>query len=55
MEEILVAMLAIFGAAFGFGVLLNPFFWQGLRNSKYWDERKKNASNSRDLADPDKM
>lgn len=25
----------------GFAVLLNPYFWQGLRNSKFIDELKK--------------
>lgn len=25
----------------GFAILLNPYFWQGLRNSKFIDELKR--------------
>lgn len=52
--ETLLGVLAIIAAAFGFGVVLNPFFWQGFRNSKFWDEQKKNQKKSgRELIDPD--
>lgn len=53
--EAFIGILAIFLAAFIFGVLLNPYFWQGFRNSKYWDEQKraKKDVDSKDLIDPD--
>lgn len=51
--ETLLGCLAIIAASFIFAVAFNPYFWQGLRNSKYWDEQKKAKSDSRDLADPD--
>lgn len=53
--EALIGILAIFLAAFIFGVFLNPYFWQGFRNSKYWDEQKraKKDVDSKDLIDPD--
>ena len=49
--ETLIGVLVIFLAAFIFAVVLNPFFWQGFRNSKFWDEQKKNES--KDLINPD--
>ena len=52
MIETLIGVLAIIGVAFIFGVVLNPFFWQGLRNSKFWDEQKQ--VNAQDLINPDK-
>lgn len=39
--EALLGILAIIGAATIFGIILNPFFWQGFRNSKFWDEQMK--------------
>ncbi len=53
--EALLGILAIITAAAIFGVILNPFFWQGFRNSKYWDEQKRAKKNadSKDLIDPD--
>lgn len=39
--ETLLGCLAIIGAAFMFGVVLNPFFWEGVRNRKFRDEQKK--------------
>ena len=52
--ETLIGILAILAAALVFGVLLNPFFWQGFRNSKFWDEQKKaqRESQTHDLTDP---
>lgn len=50
--EALLGVLAIFVAAFVFGVLLNPYFWQGFRNSKFWDNQKK--AENKDLIDPEK-
>lgn len=53
--ETLLGILAIIVAATIFGVILNPFFWQGFRNSKFWDEQKRANKdiNSKDLIDPD--
>lgn len=53
--ETLLGILAIIAAAAIFGVVLNPYFWQGFRNSKYWDEQKraKKNANSKNLIDPD--
>lgn len=50
--EALLGVLAILVAAFVFGVLLNPYFWQGFRNSKFWDNQKK--AENKDLIDPEK-
>lgn len=53
--ETLLGIFAIIGAAVIFGIILNPFFWQGFRNSKFWDEQKKNQQKSgQDLINPDK-
>ena len=53
--EALLGILAIIGAAAIFGVILNPFFWQGFRNSKFWDEQKRASKNidNKNLIDPD--
>lgn len=52
--ETLLGVLAIIAVAVIFGIILNPFFWQGFRNSKFWDEQKKNQKKSgRELIDPD--
>lgn len=53
--ETLLGILAIIGAATIFGVILNPFFWQGFRNSKFWDEQKRvmKDSENKNLIDPD--
>lgn len=52
--ETLLGILAIVGAATIFGVILNPFFWQGFRNSKFWDEQKKISKTAdKNLIDPD--
>lgn len=53
--EALLGILAIIGAATIFGVILNPFFWQGFRNSKFWDEQKRASKDidSKNLIDPD--
>lgn len=53
--EALLGILAIIGAATIFGVILNPFFWQGFRNSKFWDEQKRANKDidSKNLIDPD--
>ena len=50
--EALLGVLAILVAAFVFGGLLNPYFWQGFRNSKFWDNQKK--AENKDLIDPEK-
>lgn len=53
--EALLGIIAIIGAATIFGVILNPFFWQGFRNSKFWDEQKRANKDidSKNLIDPD--
>lgn len=53
--ETLLGVLAIIIAAAVFGVVLNPYFWQGFRNTKFWDEQKHAKKNveSKDLIDPD--
>lgn len=53
--ETLLGVLAIIIAAVAFSVILNPFFWQGFRNSKFWDEQKRASKNidSKNLIDPD--
>ena len=50
--ETLLGVFAILAAAVVFGIVLNPSFWQGFRNSKFWDNQK-NIKNS-DLIDPEK-
>lgn len=52
--ETLLGIIAIIGAAIIFGIILNPFFWQGFRNSKFWDEQKKvSKTDEKNLIDPD--
>lgn len=52
--EALLGIIAIIGAATIFGIILNPFFWQGFRNSKFWDEQKKaSKTDEKNLIDPD--
>ena len=53
--ETFLGVLSIILAAAMFGVILNPYFWQGFRNTKFWDEqkRKKNNVESKNLIDPD--
>lgn len=53
--ETLLGVLGIIIAAAIFGVILNPYFWQGFRNTKFWDEQKRAKKNveSKDLIDPD--
>lgn len=56
--ETLLGVLAIIIAATVFGVVLNPYFWQGFRNTKFWDEQKRSSQlrknvESKDLIDPD--
>lgn len=53
--ETLLGVLAIIIAAVAFGMMLNPFFWQGFRNSKFWDEQKRANKDidSKNLIDPD--
>lgn len=55
MLETLIGVLAIILAAVIFGVVLNPYFWQGFRNSKYWDEYRHSKKNidSKELINPD--
>lgn len=50
--ETLLGVLAIIAAAVVFGIVLNPYFWQGFRNSKFWDNQKK--IKNKDLIDPEK-
>lgn len=54
MEAILGVLVIIITAAI-FGVVLNPYFWQGFRNAKFWDEQKRSKNNidSKDLINPD--
>ena len=49
--ETLLGVLAIVAAAVVFGIVLNLYFWQGFRNSKFWDNQKKNEN--KDLINPD--
>ena len=49
--ETLLGVLAIIAAAAVFGIVLNPYFWQGFRNSKFWDNQKK--IENKDLINPD--
>lgn len=36
-----IIFLIVLGIAFVvFVIVLNPYFWQGFRNAKYWDELK---------------
>ena len=51
--ETLLGILAILIAAFVFSVVLNPYFWQGFRNSRFWDEQKKAQNKTKDLINPD--
>lgn len=55
--ETLLCILAIIIAAAVFGIILNPFFWQGFRNSKFWDEQRRTRNNikSKNLIDPDEF
>ena len=39
--ELIPLFVGAFGAAFIFGILINPIFWQGLRNSYWLDKQKK--------------
>lgn len=54
MEAVLGVLVIIIAAAI-FGVVLNPYFWQGFRNTKFWDEQRRSKKNveSKDLIDPD--
>lgn len=38
--EFILTSIGIILAAAAYGVIFNPFFWQGFRNTKYWDEMK---------------
>lgn len=53
--ETLLGVLAIIITATVFGIILNPFFWQGFRNTKFWDEQKRSRKNveGKNLIDPD--
>lgn len=53
--ETLLGILAIVIAGVVFGIIVNPFFWQGLRNTKFWDEQKRIKKNIKgnNLIDPD--
>lgn len=53
--EAVLGVLVIIIAAVIFGVVLNPYFWQGFRNTKFWDEQRRSKKNveSKDLIDPD--
>lgn len=56
--ETLLGVLAIIMAAIVFGIILNPFFWQGFRNTKFWDEQKRLSQlrknvEGKNLIDPD--
>ena len=39
--EFITLFVGVFGVAFIFGILINPMFWQGLRNSYWLDKQKK--------------
>ena len=49
--EALLGVFAIVAAALVFGIVLNPYFWQGFRKSKFWDSQKK--IENKDLINPD--
>jgi len=39
--ELIPLFVGVFGVAIIFGILINPMFWQGLRNSYWLDKQKK--------------
>ncbi len=49
--EALLGVFAIVAAGFVFGIVLNPYFWQGFRNSKFWNNQKR--IENKDLINPD--
>lgn len=49
--ENLLGVFAIIAAAVVFGIVLNPYFLQGFRNSKFWDYQKE--IKNKDLINPD--
>lgn len=53
MEAALGVLVIIIAAAI-FGVVLNPYFWQGFRNAKFWDEQKRSRRDisNKNLIDP---
>lgn len=53
METALGVLVIIIAAAI-FGVVLNPYFWQGFRNTKFWDEQKRSRRDisNKNLIDP---
>lgn len=53
METALGVLVIIITAAI-FGVVLNPYFWQGFRNTKFWDEQKRSRRDisNKNLIDP---
>lgn len=53
METVLGVLVIIIAAAI-FGVVLNPYFWQGFRNTKFWDEQKRSRRDisNKNLIDP---
>lgn len=39
LDDETIIFLIVLGIAFVvFVIVLNPYFWQGFRNAKYWDE-----------------
>ena len=42
--EIFVIFLVFVVTMLVIGIVCNPFFWQGLRNSKFFDELKRGKS-----------
>lgn len=39
--EFIPLFVGVFGVAIIFGILINPMFWQGIRNSYWLDKQKK--------------
>lgn len=40
-DEMIVFIFVLFILFIAFVIVFNPFFWQGLRNAKFWDKQKK--------------
>jgi len=53
LDDETIIFLVVLGIAFVvFVIVLNPFFWQGFRNAKFWDEQKKRKDTSNEDVEP---
>ena len=49
-----IIFLIVLGIAFVvFVIVLNPYFWQGFRNAKYWDDLKEHKRKNDDTDNKD--